>query len=431
MQFYSTNHQCQPTSLKQALFQGLAPDGGLFMPESIPIMDKKILDKMSQMELPEIAFEVTKKFISTDLSKTELKTLVEEVINFPAPLVQLNKDQFVLELFHGPTLAFKDFGARFMARLMDKLNDSNQLLTVLVATSGDTGSAVAHGFYQVPGIEVVILYPGGQVSEIQEKQLTTLGGNVKALEVEGTFDDCQAMVKAAFVDDELKAKLRLTSANSINIGRLIPQSFYYFYAISRLQKKGKPIICSVPSGNFGNMTAGIMAKIMGAPIKKIIAATNANDVFPHYLTTGKFEPKPSRQTISNAMDIGNPSNFTRLNEIYNGSVDAFRRNIWSSTHSDEETMEAIKIVQQEANYIIDPHGAVGYLALQKYRTEVDNDNIGIIFETAHPAKFKDTVEKAIGKNIKIPERLAECLDKEKQVTVIENEYEELKEYLFS
>lgn len=426
MKYYSTNKQSPKVSFKEALFQGLAPDGGLYMPEILPNLDIKELEGLN---MNAIAVNIAKHFVEPDISEENLKGLINNAINFPAPLTEINESTSIMELYHGPSLAFKDFGARFMAHAMGILNNNDKKLTILVATSGDTGGAVAHGFYKVPGIEVVILYPSGQVSDIQEKQLTTLGHNVKTLEVKGTFDDCQAMVKSAFMDEELKSSMRLASANSINIGRLIPQSFYFFNTAIKLHKKGKSIVFSIPSGNFGNLTACLFAKKMGAPIHKIIASVNNNSVFPEFMESGEFKPRPSVHTISNAMDIGNPSNFWRLNDIFKGDINNFKKDIWSCSSTDEETKIAMKEVYKSSKQVIDPHGAVAYLGLQKYRKEFGEDNYGVILQTAHAAKFKKVVESAIGTDVEIPKRLAECLNKEKDAEIIGNTPEDLKEYL--
>ena len=363
MRLYSTKNPTSFVSLKEAVFKGLPEDNGLFMPEFIPQLSNDFIKNLKNHSFQSIAFEVAKTLIGDTIPEKDLKNIVESAIDFPAPVVKLEDDTYILELFHGPSLAFKDFGARFMAQLMSYFNQGdNKELVILVATSGDTGGAVAAGFYKALGIKVVILYPSGKVSMLQEKQLTTLGENITALEVEGTFDDCQALVKKAFLDSELTHKIRLSSANSINIARLIPQSFYYFEAYKQLDTKGKPVIFSIPSGNFGNLTAGLFAKKMGLPIHQFLAATNANDVVPQYLASGSYKPIPSVRTLSNAMDVGNPSNFARMLNLYSSTWNNMIEDIKGYSYNDEQTKAAVKEVFSKYNYIIDPHGAVGYLA---------------------------------------------------------------------
>lgn len=415
------------------------------MPVKIPKLPSSFFKKLPFMSLQKIAFEVARNLIGQDIPAKDLKKIVDDAINFDAPLVELHQHQastlqniYSLELFHGPTLAFKDFGARFMSRLMSYfLKDSQKELIILAATSGDTGSAVGHGFFNVKGIKVVLLYPSGKVSKIQEKQLTTIGKNVAALEIKGTFDDCQKLVKTAFRDEELNQKLMLSSANSINIARLIPQTFYYFYAYAQIlrkwqklsSKKSLPnIIFSVPSGNFGNLTAGLIAKKMGLPIEKFIAATNANDIFPQYLKTGRFNPRPSKKTISNAMDVGNPSNFARIIELYKHNLAKIRQDIWSKSYSDKETKSAIQKVYKNFRYLMDPHGAVAYLGLTDY-LEQQNKSLGIFLETAHPAKFKDIVEPIIKEKIKVPKRLAKCLKQKKKSIKLKADFKDLEKFL--
>ena len=421
MKLYSTNHQSPTVSLREAVMNGLAPDGGLYMPEELKRLPEEFFKKLESLSFQEIAFEVAWSLMKEEMAEKDLKTIVDEAISFDAPLVPLSDTLSVLELFHGPTLAFKDFGARFMARLMAHfLKDSKKELTILVATSGDTGSAVASGFFGIPGVRVILLYPSGKVSEIQEKQLTTMGGNVTALEVKGVFDDCQRMVKEAFLDKELKSKLSLSSANSINIGRLIPQSFYYFYAYAQARlRTTRELIFSVPSGNFGNLTAGLIAKRMGLPVTRFIAACNANDVVPQYLKTGRFEPKPSKKTMSNAMDVGNPSNFARMRELYDSSK-TMRQDIWSRSFSDAETEAAMKEVQEKYHYILEPHGAVGYLGAQAFLKENPSDVSAIILETAHPAKFL---------NVPLPVELQVCRNRPKKSVLISSEFRDLKNFL--
>lgn len=431
MKLYSTNNRNISVSFKEALMRGIADDGGLFMPYGLPLAGKDFFNKISALTFVELAFEISNLFLHDEIPVEDLKKIVSDAMTFDSPLVNLNEQTSVLELFHGPTLAFKDFGARFMANMMSYVNrDSKKSITILVATSGDTGSAVANGFYEVNGINVVLLYPSKKVSKIQEQQLTTLGENVTALEVEGTFDDCQRLVKLAFPDKDLTDKIILSSANSINIGRLLPQSFYYFRAFAQIKDKSLPLIISVPSGNFGNLTAGLFAKEMGLPVHKYIAAVNANDVFPKYLESGKFEAKPSVATLSNAMDVGNPSNLARIRALYNNDINKVRECIFSKSFSDQQTVKAIDEVYKKFEYIIDPHGAVGYLALQQYAQEFALKNYnGVILETAHPAKFAEIVAGIINKKITFPERLAACMEKTKQSVKISNDYNQLKEFL--
>ena len=432
MQFYSTNNIKNRVSLKEAVLNSLPTDNGLYMPESIPPLSDSFLSNLENASLQEIAYEVSIRFLNPDISDEEVVSIVKEAINFKAPVVNVDNSTSILELFHGPTLAFKDFGARFMARLMSELNKlSNQEITILVATSGDTGSAVAHGFLGVEGIKVVILYPSGKVSEIQEKQLTTMGGNIAALEVNGVFDDCQKLVKDAFLDKDLSQKLNLTSANSINIARLLPQSFYYFYGVGQLLSNKLPIIVSVPSGNYGNLTAGLIAKRMGLAINRFVAASNSNSVVPDYLSSGVFTPRPSIKTISNAMDVGNPSNFSRILNLYNSDHKLISEDIWGISIDDHDTRMTIKNVFEEFNYILDPHGAVGYVALEKYRQIDKAPNAGLVLETAHPAKFPDEVLPVVGKALETPERLAAYLKREKVAERISSDFDEFKSFLLS
>ncbi len=429
MRFFSTNAHNAKTSLRDAVLDGLAPDGGLFMPEQIGKMEATFFNRLETLTLPEISFEVAKHLLQNAIPESDLKDIVEKSITFDAPLVRLSEQISALELFHGPTLSFKDFGARFMARLTAYLIREQQAsLNILVATSGDTGSAVAHGFLDVPKIKVWILYPKGQVSLVQEKQLTTMGHNVTALAVEGTFDDCQSLVKQAFNDKELRKKTQLSSANSINIARLIPQSFYYFYAYAQLKASGQPVVFSVPSGNFGNLTAGLLAKKMGLPVERFVAATNINDSVPTYLRTGNFQPHPSKQTLSNAMDVGNPSNFARILDLYGSDLAHIRDDIFGISFTDAQTKSAIREIHEKYDYIADPHGAVAYLGLIAYQKQV-RQAPGIFLETAHPAKFGDTVEPLLGEKVAIPARLQEALNKACQGRPLPNHYEKLRELL--
>ena len=433
MKFYSTNDKNNLVSFKEAVLKGIANDGGLFMPVEIPKLPSTFFKSIDKLSFKEISFQVAKQFFGQDLNDEVLSEIINSTITFGAPLVRLNDELNILELFHGPTLAFKDFGARFMANVMAYLNkESDKEIKILVATSGDTGSAVANGFYKVKGIKVVLLYPSKKVSNTQEQQLTTLGENISALEVKGTFDDCQRLVKQAFLDKDLIKHCTLSSANSINIARLLPQSFYYFYTYSKIKDKNLPLIISVPCGNLGNLTAGLIAMEMGLPVQKFIAATNANDVFPKYLETSVFKAKPSVKTLSNAMDVGNPSNFVRILDLYNHDHNLIKQKIFSASFSDEQTIEAIKEIKSNYNYIIDPHGAVGYLAMKKFIAVNNYDQFnGVILETAHPAKFADIVENVLDQKIEIPERLQSCLTKKKSSIEISKDYLDFKNFILS
>jgi threonine synthase len=433
MKFYSTKDKNYLVSLKEAVLKGLPPDNGLYMPQQIPCLSQKFFNQLGHLSLQEIALEVANAFFGDDLDPVDLRWIVDDAINFDAPLKQIHDNVFSLELFHGPTMAFKDFGARFMSRLMSKLiSKQDKTVHILVATSGDTGSAVAQGFYDVEGIHVSILYPSGKVSTIQEQQIATLDKNISTLEVDGTFDDCQQLVKTAFLDRDLNKKVLLSSANSINVARFIPQSFYYFYALAQAQKlTDKPVVFSVPSGNFGNLTAGLFAQKMGLPIHHFVAAVNANDTFPKYLVHGKFDAKPSVKTISNAMDVGNPSNLGRIFDLFNSDVEAVKKEISSYSFSDDKTREIIKDIHGSTGYLLDPHGAVGYLGLQKYLGSQRDNLAGIVFETAHPAKFKDVVDEVIGGNIEIPKRLQAFMGREKTSNRISRNYEDFRAYLLS
>ena len=424
MQYFSTKKKCAAVSFKEALFKGLAPDGGLYLPESIPEFDLEFFK--SGLSYPELACEMIDPYVSGDISTADLEQITKSAFTFDIPLIFLNDKLGVLELFHGPTLAFKDFAARFMARCMEHLLYDE--ITVLVATSGDTGSAVANGFFGVKGIRVVILYPSKRVSPIQEKQLTTLGNNISALEVEGSFDDCQRMVKEAFLDDNLREKRSLSSANSINIARLIPQSVYYAWAWKHVSY-GASVVFSVRSGNFGNINAGILAKRMGLPVKKFIVATNANDVFPKYLQSGKIKPQLLKHTLSNAMDVGEPSNLDRILKLYNHDINALHEDLTSWSFSDNETRSSIINTKDSFNYIIDPHTAVGLLGLKTYRRENGTDGTGIVLATAHPGKFAEVIEPIISEKVSIPKRLQESMSKEKHAIMLPNQYSYLKEYL--
>ncbi|MDP3150391.1 MAG: threonine synthase [Ignavibacteria bacterium] len=430
MKFYSTNNKQTHVSFREAVLKGIADDGGLFMPNEIPKLPESFFREIEKYSFQEIGYEVAKFFID-DIDEQDLRRIINQAVSFPAPLVPLSENISVLELFHGPTLAFKDFGAQFLANLIEHyLKDEEKETLILVATSGDTGSAVANGFYEKRGIKVALLYPGGKVSKTQEQQLTTLGKNIFAFEVEGVFDDCQQLVKQAFHDNELKNIFSMTSANSINIARLLPQSFYYFEAYKQIKDKSLPFVISVPSGNFGNLTAGLIAQAMGLPIEKFIAAVNANDIFPKYLENGEYKPKDSVQTISNAMDVGNPSNFARIISLFDNDVESIRNTISSSSYSDEQTLSAIKEVKEQFGYTIDPHGAVGYLALKKYLENCENKNVNaVILETAHPSKFSEIVDEVLNEKTKMPERLSACLVKEKKSVLTQKDYASFKEAL--
>ena len=432
MKFYSINRKSAAVSLHEAVLRGLAPDGGLYMPEKILPLAKSFLRQLGSLSFQEISLHVARHLFGEDVPANILKKIIADAYPFDAPLVRLDEGLFTLELFHGPTLSFKDFAARFMARLMAYfIQDSQQELTVLVATSGDTGSAVAQGFLGVAGIRVVIVYPSGMVSEIQEKQLTTMGKNVTALNVQGSFDDCQRMVKQAFLDGEIQKKLMLASANSINIARLFPQTFYHVSCYAQLPDKTKPVVVSVPSGNFGNLTAGLLAKRMGLPIAMFVASTNENNVVPEYLRTGHFVPRPSRQTMSSAMDIGHPSNFIRMLELYGGDREAMKKDVYGASFSDEQTAAAMHEVFEKYGYVMDPHGAVGYLGLEQYLRSFGRPANGIFIETAHPAKFVESVEQAIGQKVELPQALAACLKKEKKSVALPASFEALKEFLLA
>ncbi|WP_283636663.1 threonine synthase [Aquaticitalea lipolytica] len=430
MNYYSLNKKAQNTSFKDAVIKGLAPDKGLYFPESITPLPKSFFDTIDNLSHSEIAFSAIKQFVSPDIPEDVLKTIIEETLSFDFPIVKLNENISTLELFHGPTMAFKDVGARFMARCLGYFNTNNtNEVTVLVATSGDTGGAVANGFLGVKGVNVVILYPSGKVSDIQEKQLTTLGQNISALEVDGVFDDCQDMVKRAFLDEELTSKMQLTSANSINVARWLPQLFYFMFAYKQLHNKHKEIVFSVPSGNFGNICAGMMAQQLGLPIKHFIAANNENNVVAEFLATEHYNPKPSVQTISNAMDVGNPSNFIRIQEIYNNNFKALKNNLSSYSFTDDETRKALKEIYDDYGYIADPHGAVGYLGAKAYLK--NNSNAHCVFlETAHPTKFLDVVEDVISKTVELPAQIEAVMDKKKKSIEIST-YDELKSFLLS
>jgi len=429
LKYYSTNRQSPIVDFKQATIAGQAPDKGLYFPETIPQVDAAMIKNITSYSNEEIAFRVIKPYTGNTIADEQLFQIVSETVNFPIPLVKVNDTISSLELYHGPTLAFKDVGARFMSRCLEHfVNNNSGTVTVLVATSGDTGGAVANGFYGVEGVEVVILYPSGKVSPVQEKQLTTLGKNIKALEVDGTFDDCQKMVKQAFMDKDINDKLFLTSANSINVARWLPQQFYYFFAYKQWTDKNNPPVISVPSGNFGNICAGILAMQSGLPVQHFIAASNANDIVTEYLLSQKLIPKQAVATLSNAMDVGNPSNFVRILEIFRNQFPALKSKLSSYSITDEETIATIKTVYEKENYVLDPHGAVGFLSLERYLQSHPRQK-GIVLETAHPVKFPDAVESCIGKPIDIPVSVQTIMKKEKMSILIKADYGQLKEYL--
>ena len=430
MRYYSTNGKAPLATLEKAVVKGLAEDRGLYMPERIKPLPQAFFDDIQDMSLQEIAYQVADSFFGEDVDAESLRRIVYDTLSFDIPLVKVEEPIYSLELFHGPTLAFKDVGARFMARLLQYFlqKEGKGLVNVLVATSGDTGSAVANGFLGVEGIHVYVLYPKGKVSPIQECQFTTLGQNITAIEVDGVFDDCQALVKNAFMDEELNAKMQLTSANSINVARFLPQSFYYFHAYAQLKKKlkGEKVVCCVPSGNFGNICSALFGKRMGLPISRFIAANNANDIFYNYLQTGHYEPKPSVQTIANAMDVGDPSNFARILDLYGKSHEAICQDISGATYTDQQIAETMRKCLDETGYQLDPHGACGYRALQEGLKEGET---GFFIETAHPAKFKQTVDEICGGDIAIPERLQAFMQGTKQSVSMSKDFADFKAFL--
>lgn len=432
MQLYSTNNKDLIVSFKEAVFNSMPQDKGLYMPVKIPRLDQTFIDNIEQYSLPEIAFHIASALLKDELPEAELKTLIDDAVNFDAPVVKLDEQTFVLELFHGPSLAFKDFGARFMSRVMAYfLKDGEQLLDVLVATSGDTGGAVALGFLGVPNTRVTILFPKGKVSEIQRLQLTTNGKNIRAIAVEGTFDDCQSLVKQAFADEELNSKLRLTSANSINIARLIPQTFYYFNAFAQLKRQGfKKVVFSVPSGNFGNIGAGLLAYKMGLPVHQFIAATNANDTVPRFLETGIYETKPSVQTYANAMDVGAPSNWVRIMDLFHQDQEAIREIVRAYRFTDEETLAAIDEIYVQFNYIACPHTAIAYLAVKAFAAKNPNpDTANVFLSTAHSCKFPEVFSADMQQKIDLPEQVRLLHQNEEVYTELEKDFEGFKAYL--
>ena len=428
MNYYSLNKIAPISTFKNSVIKGLAPDKGLYFPESITPLPTSFFDTIEHLTNETIAYETIKQFVLPEIPEDDLKQIVSETLSFDFPVVTLTNSISTLELFHGPTMAFKDVGARFMARCLGYFNKENtQEVTVLVATSGDTGGAVAHGFLGVKGVQVVILYPSGKVSDIQEKQLTTLKKNITALEVNGTFDDCQAMVKQAFLDESITNHKQLTSANSINVARWLPQMFYFMFAYKQLKNKHEKLVFSVPSGNFGNICAGMMAQQLGLPVAHFVASNNVNKVVTEYLLTKNYEPKPSVQTISNAMDVGNPSNFVRIEAIYNNNFQRLKQHLSSYSFTDTQTINALKELYNEYNYVADPHGAVGYLGAKEYLKECPDSHV-VFLETAHPTKFLDVVEETIQENVELPEQILKVMDKKKQSIKIST-YEELKSFL--
>ena len=430
MKYYSLNNKKEKVSFKEAIFKGIASDKGLYIPEDIPVLEDSFFENIENLSDAEIAYKVIKPFVGDEIDEKSLKEILEDTLNFDFPLVNIEDDIYSLELFHGNTMAFKDVGARFLSRclayFLKNKKDKNKI-SVLVATSGDTGGAVADGFLGTDMIDVFILYPKGRVSDIQEKQLTTLGENIKAIEIDGSFDDCQDIVKSAFMDKDITNLRQLTSANSINIARWLSQMFYYFISYKKLKHLNKEIVYSVPSGNFGNICAGLLAYKMGLPVHKFVAATNANKVVTDYLETGNYKPIKSKTTISNAMDVGNPSNFVRILELFEGDIDSLRAKLESHSFTDNETREAISYIFRNSKYIADPHGAIGYLGIKKVNIK---NSIGVFLETAHPIKFSEIVEPIIGKKIELPKQIEKVIDGKKKSFLAKN-YAEVKEHLIN
>ncbi len=429
MQYYSLHHNSPKVSFSEAVIKGIAPDKGLYFPESITPLPSSFFDKIEKLDPTEIAYQAIKQFVGDEIPEAELRNILKDVLNFDFPVVPIEENIGTLELFHGPTMAFKDVGARFMARCLEYFNKNNKNhVTVLVATSGDTGGAVAQGFLGVKGVDVVILYPSGKVSDIQERQLTTLGNNITALEVDGVFDDCQDIVKKAFLDTSITEVKQLTSANSINIARWLPQLFYFMFAYKQLKNKEKDIVFSVPSGNFGNICAGIVANKLGLPVKHFVAATNSNDTVVKYMKTSEYIAQPSKATISNAMDVGNPSNFIRIQQLFDTNFEALKNSFSAYSFDDNLTKKAMGDIYAQSNYIADPHGAVGYLGLQQYGLQ--ENEYGVFLETAHPVKFLDIVEKTLNITVEIPSQIRKVMNKDKISTSIKN-YEEFKKFIVS
>ncbi len=435
MKLYSTRNHSITVSFHDALFRGQAADRGLYMPQHFSLMGQDEFSNLAGLQYKELAYTIAQKYLADEISSTGLENIIHTAYHFAPALKRLDDFTFVLELFHGPTLSFKDFGAQFMARAMSYfVRDEHREITILVATSGDTGSAVAHAYHNVEGIRIILLYPSGKVSPLQEKQFTTLGDNIQALEIDGTFDDCQALVKQAFADDNLREKVKLTSANSINIGRLVPQSFYYFWSVINIfSQLHKDILVCVPSGNFGNLTAGMFAHAMGLPVEKFIAAVNSNNVIPEYFETGEYRPRPSVRTLSNAMDVGNPSNWERIRDLYNNDYDSIKQHLWTTSVNDTATIETMKHVYQKYDYIIDPHTAVGMRAVERYRDNGPADKFtpAIILSTAHPGKFQEIVNEALSIDLGLPESLQNVLQKEKQTIKMPGLFKDFKEFLWA
>lgn len=432
MQYFSLNDKQHRVSFEQAVIQGLAPDKGLYFPEHIPVLEKDLVNYLENYDDFDIAYRAIQPFVGSEIPANTLQQIIHDTLSFPFPLARVEKDIYALELFHGPTLAFKDVGARFMAGCLGyfRRNDERPV-TVLVATSGDTGGAVAHGFHHVPGVRVVILYPSGKVSTLQEKQLTTLNGNITALEIQGTFDDCQRMVKTAFLDQELQQHCLLTSANSINVARWLPQMFYYLIACKQVKLNGDnpEIVFSVPSGNFGNICAGIMATAMGLPVKHFVASTNINDTVPRFMSSGQYEPHPATPTLSNAMDVADPSNFVRILQLFSNSLPSLQQEMSSYSYTDQQTVAAMEQVWQQHGYMLDPHGAVGYLGLKHYMEQHGGNATGIFLETAHPVKFADTAPKGLQGAITVPNRVKALFDQPKHAVLLPNDYDALKAWM--
>lgn len=431
MKFRSTNNLTPKVSFLEAVKNGLAPDGGLYIPAEMPVRKNLFWESLHKLTFADVAFEMARPFLKGEIPDPDLREITKDAFNFPVKMVELNQQEYVLELFHGPTLAFKDFGARFMARLFSKIaQQTDREITILTATSGDTGSAVAHGFYDVPGVKVCLLYPKGKVSPLQERQMTSLGKNITALEIDGVFDDCQDLVKQAFMDEELNQAISLSSANSINIARLLPQSFYYAFALAELQKRGLSVpVFSVPSGNFGNLTGGLFSMKMGMPAHRFLAATNVNDVVPAYLNGDDFTPRSSVQTISNAMDVGNPSNFARIQSIFESNRDQMRKHIKGFSYTDDETRETILQTYKEYDYIACPHTAIGLRAAREYLDETGERRPVVTLSTAHPIKFREVIEPVIGKKMDLPERLGNVMEKESHSHPMNAIYTDFKEFL--
>jgi threonine synthase len=431
MHYYSLQNTQHQVTFEEAVVKGLAPDKGLYFPDHIPQLDKDFIDHLEQYDDLDIAYRVISPFVGNEIPEDALKQIIKDTLHFPFPLAPVTDNIYALELFHGPTLAFKDVGAKFMAGCLGYFRrNSTQPVTVLVATSGDTGGAVAHGFYNVPGVRVVILYPSGKVSVLQEKQLTTLGGNIVALEIQGTFDDCQRMVKTAFLDEELQAHCQLTSANSINVARWLPQMFYYFLAYKQMKQRYPHLVFSVPSGNFGNICAGMMAAAMGLPVQQFIAATNINDTVPRFMENGQYSPGKATPTLSNAMDVADPSNFVRILALFANNLPALREKLVSGSFTDADTVKTMEAVWAQHQYMLDPHGAVGFLGLQRYfKSSVDT--AGVFLETAHPIKFADTAPAGLQDKIVSPARVQALYSLQKEAVLLPDEYAALKEWLLT